>query len=95
MCHDDCEKHFPGRRRYILFVTNSRQNPETIMFVLTSGFFSLRSFDLFSAISLFKMKRSTKYQAQGKAKQKKKKIRRQEQTLTSSTTTVYRSIICG
>ena len=40
MCHDDCEKHFPGRRRYngILFVANSRQNPETIFFVLTFGF---------------------------------------------------------
>ena len=43
MCHDDCEKPFPGRRRYngILFVASSRQNrgqnPETI-FVLTFGF---------------------------------------------------------
>ena len=88
MCHDDCQKHFPGRRRYngILFVANSRQNPKTIIFVLTFGFIvgftGLRSlfFDL-----------ASKYQAQGKAKQKKRKIQRQEQTLTSSTTTVFRS----
>ena len=45
MCHDDCEKHFPGRQCYngILFVAiNSRQNrgqnPETIIFALTFGF---------------------------------------------------------
>ena len=34
---------------------------------------ALPGFDLFSSISLFKTKRSTKYQAQGKAKQRKKR----------------------
>ena len=69
MCHDDCEKHFPGRRRYngLLFVTNSRQNPETIFFVLTFGFIvgftELRSlfFDLaFQNETIYKVPSSRK-----------------------------------
>ena len=73
LCNDDCEKHFPGRRRYngILFVANSRQNqgqnPETIIFVLTSGFIvgvtELRSlfFDLaFQNETIYKVPSSRK-----------------------------------
>ena len=74
MCHDDCEKHFPGRQCYngILFVAiNSRQNrgqnPETIIFALTFGFIvgfiELRSlfFDLaFQNETIYKVPRSRK-----------------------------------
>ena len=46
MCHDDFEKHFPDRRRYngILLVANSRQNAETIFFVLTFGLVGFTGF---------------------------------------------------
>ena len=73
MCHDDCEKHFPGRRRYngILFVVSSHQNrgknPETIICVLTFGFIvgftELRSlfFDLaFQNETIYKVPSSRK-----------------------------------
>ena len=73
MCHDDCEKHFPGRRRYngILFVANScqnrGQNPETKIFALTFGFIvgftELRSlfFDLtFQNEAIYKVPSSRK-----------------------------------
>ena len=96
MCYDDCEKHFPGRRRYngILFFANSRQNrgqnPETIIFKLTFdlkvGFTELRSlfFDLaFQNETIYKVPSSRKSET------KKRKMQRQKETLTSSTTTVF------
>ena len=55
-----CEKHFPDQQRY-----------NGILLLLTPT--KTQKLLLFSSISLFKMKRSTKYQAQGKAKQKKKR----------------------
>ena len=75
MCHDDCEKHFPDLRRYsgILFVANSRQNAETILFVLTFGPVGFTGFRSLFVDRTFKMKRSTKYKAQGKAKQKRER----------------------
>ena len=54
-----CEKHFPDQQRY-----------NGILLLLTPT--KTQKLLLFSSISLFKMKRSTKYQAQGKAKQKRK-----------------------
>ena len=54
-----CEKHFPDQQRY-----------NGILLLLTPT--KTQKLLLFSSISLFKMKRSTKYQAQGKAKQKRR-----------------------
>ena len=82
MCHDDCEKHFPDRQRYngILFVANSRQNAETIFFVLTFGLVGFTGFR-----SLFfdrTFQNETLYKVPGSRKSETKK---RKTTVTAAT----------
>ena len=57
----------------ILFVANFRQNAETLFFVLTFGLVGFTGFWSLFFDRTLQMKRSTKYQAQEKAKQKRER----------------------
>ena len=101
MCHDDCEKHFPDRRRYngILSVANSRQNAETIFFVLTFGLVGFTGFRSHFFDRTFQNETLYKVPSSRKSETKKRKTTTTAPTFErgkfsqeqNSTTTVFRS----